>query len=863
MKFISLLFGIIWIGCASHLQAQPITPQTTTKIRGRVLDAKTNQALPFANIAIVGTRFGTQADDRGNYVLETKEKNIKLQATIVGYMPEVKTIPAGVEITVNFRLKSQINELQAATVKGKKERYRNKDNPAVELIRKVIDHKAQNRKEGAAYFQYEKYEKLQMDLSNVTEKFRNKRSLRKFDFIFNYLDTSEVTGKVNLPLYLKENLSDVYYRKEPKKLREYVKAEKMTSLGGYIDNNGIASYLDVLYQEINIYDNNIGILGTEYAGPVNPVAPNLYKFVLLDTLNFHGTKCVKLGFAPRNQTDMLFLGDMLIALDSSYAIRRVQMGFSKEVNINFVNDLRITQEFDPVKTEGDSLANGGQMLSQDELIIEFNLLKQDNRMGLYGRRSVSYQKYVLNQPIEERFFDGAAKVTKLPEAQKRDDNFWEKSRHSQLSKQESGIYQMVDSVQKVPAFRRVMNVATLLLSGWKPGRFFEIGPVNAFYSFNTVEGLRLRFGGRTAVAWNPRFVAEVYGAYGLRDERFKYFTALNYSLTDRSVYEYPVKRLRATAVSEIKIPGQELQFVNEDNFLLSFKRGVNNKMTYNQTFTFDYLNESASGFAINLVFKYLKQSTGGALKFESLNSDGSVTDQSSITSSELITFLRYAPNEKFYQGRDYRIPIVNEYPIIELQHVWGLKGVFNSQYGYHNLRGKIYKRFFMPPLGNLDLYLEGGKIFGSVPFPLLTIHRANQTYSYQPEAYNLMNFMEFISDHYASISIEHNFNGLLFNRIPLLRKLDWREEVVFKAMWGGLSDANGPSVANGLMRFPVDVDGNPVSFTLDHRPYIEAGVGIANVFKLFRVYLVKRLTYLEKPNVASGFAIRTRVRFDF
>lgn len=854
--FYSLIVSISCLLIPFGVVAQPTLSQPLTKVKGRVLDTKTNQPLPFANITIVGTRFGTQADINGNFSIETRERNIKLQASMVGYLPEVKPVPAGVEITVNFRLRSQANELKEAVVKGKKERYRNKDNPAVELIRRVIANKDQNRKESFDFYQYEKYEKLQMDLSNVSDKFRNKRSLRKFDFIFNYLDTSEVSGKVNLPLYLKENLADVYYRKEPKKLREYIKGEKMTGLGGYIDNNGIASYLDVLYQEINIYDNNIGILGTEYAGPVNPLAPNLYKFVLLDTLKFHDTKCVRLGFAPRNQTDMLFLGDMLIALDSTYAIRQVQMGFSKEVNINFVNDLRITQEFDPVEQKQ-------QMLSHDELIIEFNLLKKDNHMGLYGRRSVSYQKYALNQPIEEKYFEGIAKVTKLPTATSQDESYWLKARHEALSAKEKGIYQMVDSVQNIPAFRRVMNVATLLLSGWKPGKFFEVGPVNSFYSFNPIEGFRLRFGGRTAVAWNPRVVAEVYGAYGFKDQRFKYFAALNYSFTDRSVYEYPVKRLRATAVNEVRIPGQELQFVNEDNFLLSFKRGVNNKMTYNQTFALEYLNESASGFNFSLTFKYLKQSPGGAFRFEMPKPDGSTSYEPSITSSEFITYIRYSPNEKFYQGRDYRIPIVNEYPVIEFQHILGLKGMFGSQYSYHNLRGKLFKRFFLPPLGNLDLYLEGGKVFGTLPYPLLTIHRANQTYSYQPEAYNLMNFMEFVSDQYASISIEHNFNGLLFNRIPLLRKLDWREEVVFKAMWGGLNQANVPTTTNSLLRFPVDTDGNPVTFTLDQRPYVEAGIGIANVFKLFRVYLVKRLTYLEKPNVASGFAIRTRVRFDF
>ena len=823
--------------------------QGAMKIKGKVIDNRTGESIAFANIVVLGTTQGVQTDMNGNFYLETASATCSLKVSFVGYLSEIRKIDKGG--TQNFRLKPQTTSLQEVTVSGKRERYRNKDNPAVVLIRKVIEHKDKNRPESLQFYSYNKYEKLEFDLSNISEKFRNKRSLKKFDFVFNHLDTSKITGKVNLPMYLKETISDVYFRKNPENKKEITTAERMTGLGGYVDNNGIKLYLEALYQDINVYDNNILLLASQFLGPVSPVSPQFYRYVIIDTTQFKGTKCVNLGFSPRNSNDQLFQGTMLVALDSSYAIRKVEMGFSKDINVNFVTDLKITQEFDFVGKEE-------LMLTKDDLAIEFNLLKKENGMGLFGQRSVSYKDYSLNQPIPATRFDGI-KNDVLQEASTRDDTYWENARHQRLNLKEVGIYSMVDSVRKVPVFQKFMNTATFLLEGYKPIGGFEIGPVNTFYSFNPIEGLRLRLGGRSTPVLSDRFALEGYGAYGFRDEHFKYFGSVTFSLSEHNIYTYPIHHLRLSYQDEVKIPGQDLQFVQEDNFLLSFKRGVNDKMTYNKVWTLDYLRESKTGLGININLKNIQQSPTGSLQFKTLANE----TLTNITTSEVTLGIRYAPNEQFYQGKTYRIPIVNKYPVVQLRYTLGLKDVLGGQYNFHRFLAIANKRMYIPPIGYMDVTLEGGKTLGKLPFPLLTIHRANQTYAFQPESYNLMNFLEFVSDQYAAVFIDHHFNGFIFNKIPLLRKLKLREVVTFKGLYGQLSNENHPSISNGLMELPRSAEGQALTYSLEKKPYMETSFGIENIFKVLRVDLVHRLSYLDNPNVAKSVAVRFRMKFDF
>lgn len=850
IKFLPYIFVLL-------LSTISIVAQSQTVIKGKITENKSNEAIPFVNVTILGTNQGVQSDINGNFSITVKEFGTgKVQFSSVGYKTETKSFKKDITQTISIRLYSTTQNLSEVVVKGKKDKYRNKDNPAVALIKKVIDHKDQNRKEGLDYYQYEKYEKLQLDLSNIDEAYRNKKIFKNFQFIFDNLDTAKITGKVSLPLYLKETVSDVYFRKNPREEKSYIKGEKKVGLEQFLDNNGMGAYLNRMYEDVNIYDNNISLLTQQFISPISPLSPTFYRFVILDTLQHQGVKCINLGFSPRNPADFAFVGTMYVAMDSSYAVRKIKMGVPKNINLNFVMAMEIEQDFQLT-------ADKYLMLSKDEITIEFNLLKTENSRGVIGKRAVSYRDYKLNNPIDNNYFKPIQKNVLTENAYARDDRFWEQARHQQLNKVETNIYQMADSIQKVPAFKRAMKIASLFLFGYSDFGTFEVGPVNTFYSFNPVEGFRLRLGGRTMAKLNPRLYFETYVAYGFKDERWKGFGALTYNLGKNSIYEFPNNYLRISYQDEVRIPGQELQFIQEDNFLLSFKRGVNDKMTYNKVLRVDYRKESRSGISYEIGLKNLSQEAGGSLTFQRVSKvDGIVITDKSVTSTELSFNLRFAPNEQFYQGKNYRIPIINKYPILQLRYTLGIANILNSGYNFHNLTFRANKRFFISPIGYTDVTAEAGRIYGKVPYPLLMIHRANQSYSYQLESYNLMNFLEFVSDQYAGIFVDHYFNGFFFNKIPLLKKLKLREIITIKALYGSLSDKNNPNLNPDLYQFPTNEQGQILTHSLNNGPYLEASVGIGNILKFFRFDLVRRLSYLDNPQV-SEYGIRGRFKLDF
>ena len=418
-------------------------------------------------------------------------------------------------------------------------------------------------------------------------------------------------------------------------------------------------------------------------------------------------------------------------------------------------------------------------------------------------------------------------------------------------------------LKNVPAFKRTMGALTLLFAGYKNiGPYFEIGPVSTFYSFNPVEGFRLRFGGRTTTNFSKRIYFESYGAYGFKDHKPKYYLGTTYSVTGRSIYEFPVKAIRLNYQVDTKIPGQELQFIQEDNFLLSFKRGVNDKWLYNNTFNLEYLNEFKNHFSFTVGYKNWTQQAAGGLHFNMTDYMDHASDIQHLQTSEAHLTLRWAPKEQFYQGKTYRVPISWNRPVFILRSSFGVKDLLGGQYNYQHFTLNITKRVYVSQLGFTEWAIEAGKIFGTVPFPLLDIHRANQTYSYQLQSYNLMNFLEFVSDQYASVNIDHHFNGFFFNKVPLLKKLKLREMISFKCLWGSLSSQNNPANNPELYRFPVSNDGKLITYSLDKGPYMEGSVGIGNIFKFFRVDLVKRFSYLDHPNV-SQIGVRARFKFEF
>jgi uncharacterized protein DUF5686/carboxypeptidase-like protein len=737
--------------------------------------------------------------------------------------------------------------LKSVTVKSKRQKYRNKDNPAVELIRRVIDNKPRNRIEAYQYAEYEKYEKMQISLDNVSEKVKNSKLTKKYHFLFENADTTIIPGKALLPVYLEEKISHDYFRASPQKSKSIVIAHKRVDFGEFVDMHGVSNYLNRLYAEVNIYDNNIPLFTNLFLSPIADMAPTFYMFFISDTVTEEGQKFVRLTFRPRNPNDFLFRGTLYVTLDGNYAVQKFTMFTSKNINLNFVRELRITQDF--IKQTG-----GRYLLSKSTVVGDLGIFKKGS--GVFGQRIVSYKDFVANQPIADSIFKGPPIVELKEPVSAGQDSFWLTHRHDTLSKAESKVYANIDSLKNMPSFRRLMDWATLLLAGYKQAGPFEIGPASTFYSFNPVEGFRLRFGGRTTPKFSNRMYFESYAAYGFKDEKWKYFFSTTYSLNNKSVYAFPLNYIRASYQHETKIPGEELQFVQEDNFLLSFKRGNNDKWLYNDYFKLNYVYEFGNHFSYDFGVKYWKQYPAGTLSYiQQMNND----TIRNITTGEASVQLRWAPNEQFYQGKLYRIPIFNKYPVFTFRFIAGVKGLFGGQYNYQNITLNIFKRFYLSQFGYTDVTAEGGYLFGKVPWPLADLPHANQTYGYQLNSYNLMNFLEFVSDHYVSLDVDHYFNGFIFNKIPLLKKLKWREVVEGKLLYGGIRNENNPLVTSDQLKFPTGV---APTFPIGSQPYIEAGFGVANIFKLVRVDFIKRFTYLNNPDV-TPYGVRFRVKFDF
>jgi Family of unknown function (DUF5686)/CarboxypepD_reg-like domain len=829
-----------------------------TSVHGIILDDANGEALPLVTLQIVGANEGARADIDGFFLVESNKPFDAIRVRYVGYATQEVAITRNTANEITIRLKPEAKELKEVVIKAGKTK---KDQKAYDLVEEVFRNKDKNRKEGLDFYSFQAYEKIEFDLNNITDKFKNRRSFKKFQFVFDNVDTNKVNGKVALPVFIRERILDTYYRNKPHDEKEYLVAEKQAGLKGYIDGDGVSAYLNSLYQKVNIYDNTVSLFSAQLTGPLSNIGPNIYKFFIIDTVEYRGIKCADVFFSPKNKNDLAFMGNMLVALDSTFAVRRVQMGISKDINLNFIQNLSLDQEFDWVSDGTERRL----MLVNDQLEMEVQLVDFSKGRSMLGKKNISYQNYTINKPIPDSLFSPAVSTILIDGYKKRDTAFWAEARHEELSRTEQGIYKMIDTIQTVPAFKRTAEVMNLLLVGYKTIGMVDLGPVNTFYSFNQVEGFRGRIGGRTNPKLSPNFFLEGFVAHGFRDQKTKYFAGGTYAFKKQRPLAFPMNQITVSQQYDTNFPGEELQFVQDDNVLLSIRRGVNDKMFYSRTSNIDYTREIQAGVRYNVVAQRVEVSpSGGVYNFDYINAEtGDTLRRGNITSTQFGGSIRWAPNEKFYQGKTERSTIATKYPVLTLFYRGGFKGVLGGQYDFHNLAFKANKYFYLNPIGFSDVTLEGGYIFGKLPYTLLEIHRANQSYSYQLPSYNLMNFLEFVSDRYVALNWQHQFGGFFLNRIPLIKKLKWREVVSYKALYGGLRDENVPTKQNGQILFPTETSsGRTLMNTLEAKPYVEVSFGVSNVFKIFRIDYVRRVNYLDLPGV-SKWGIRARFKIDF
>lgn len=847
MKNGRLLFGLIAVILVLSSGCFKVTSQVLprTIVSGKITDSKTGEAIQGANIYFRNTNTGTISNREGKYRLETTDSNSQLVFSYLGYKTEIRSIETGKEQTVDVRLSLSTFTLDEVNILSGRRQYRNKNNPAVELIEKVIEKKPENRMEKFSTLEFRQYEKIQFALSNMQQKTVERKLNKKYGFFYQNIDSTKRIGNRILPFFIKEVMSDHYFRNVPETSKEIVRAEKSVNLDRYFDMKGISAKMDYLYQDINIYDNEILFLTKKFISPIAGGAPLFYRYYIVDTLTVDATSCIRLFFTPRNKSDILFQGYLYVAPENNYAVRKVDMGLNPKSNIDWVQNISLTQDFEKY---GDK----GWLLSKEDISIDFGFFR--NKNGLLGQRTTSRGNYKIEEPIDEKIFREPGRIERLlPGAET--EEFWIANRPIPLAKSEQGIYAVTDSISKMKPFKTWMSIIMMYPNDFINLGKIELGPEDNFFSSNPVEGNRVRLGGRTTPDLSKKLAFDGYLAYGFSDKKSKFGAEITYSFTDKTIYEFPVRSLSIGYRKDLSIPGQELRFLDNDNFFSSFKRGVDDKYLFNKIFRIEYLNEFENHFSFLAGYHFTNQAAAGNLHFNTV--DYLAPGNKSIDISELYLNLRYAPNETFYQKRLYREPYPSKYPVIQLKYAVGSKSIQND-YNYNRLQLEISKRFYLSVVGHTDASLEAGKIFGQVSFPLLFIHRANQTYGFDLNSYNLMNFLEFVSDQYIAVNIDHSFNGFFLNKIPLFKRLKLREVANCKILYGGLRNQNNPDYHSNLFRFPVNETGEALTYTLEKRPYIEASIGVANILKVIRVDFVKRFTYLKNPNVAE-----TGIRFLF
>jgi hypothetical protein len=797
-----------------------------TVVSGVVRDADTKETMPFVNVHFKGTKIGTTTDLDGKYRIETYYASDSLQASFIGYQSVSKPVKKDVSQTIDFVLSSGSIELEVAVVKPGEE-----ENPAHPIVRNILSYKDANNREKLDAYEYEVYNKVEFDLNNISDEFREKKLLKAFDFVWDNLDST--SEKVYLPVFMTETLSNYYYRKNPKSEKEIIHGTKVSG----VENQSVAQFLGDMYQNVNIYENNILVFGKSFVSPISNQGFLFYKYYLLDSAYIDNDWCYLIKFQPRRKQELTFNGEFWVN-DTTFAIKRVEASIADDANINFIHGFSVRQEYDQVENEV-------WMLTKDQLIVDFNLTEKS--MGFYGRKTTTYKDFVINKPRSEEFFSGISDIVVSEEAYQREDDYWEKVRHEELTENEAAVYAMVDSIRNVPQFRTVTDIITIFVTGYHILGNIELGPYYTLYSFNPVEGHRLRLGGRTSNAFSKRVMIEGYSAYGFRDQKFKFGGGVQYMLSKN-----PRQVAGFFAKHDIEQLGQAEGAFREDNILSSiFRRNPALKLTNVTQYKGFYEHEWFYGFSNQLIFTYRNLSPLGSLSYEKFSDDANtIIKVDDLTTSEITFYTRFAYKEKYLSGEFERVSLGTKYPIMEAAYSVGVPDMFGSDYQYQKLVLRVKDKIRVGPFGYANLRVEAGKIWGTLPFPLLELHQGNETFFYDETAFNTMNFFEFVSDEWLSASASYHLDGFFLNKIPLFRKLKWREVVSAKGVMGRFNPEN-----EKLLVLPDN------TFTLD-KPFGEVALGVENIFKFFRVDALYRLSYLDNPNIVKfGFRAKFQVEF--
>ena len=840
-----------------------LNAQNITSASGIVRDSISGEPLSYVSVLFENSTIGAMTDDNGAFSLRNDQGLTKLVISSLGYDEKAVILKAGQRNEgLDIRLRPTTFEISEVVVKPKRERYSRKDNPAVELIKKVIEHKNDNRIEAKAEYQTEVYEKLSLSLDDFNPNLEKNKFLRNFKFIKNYLDTSEFNGKPILTISVREAISDYYYRKHPKSEKTITKAKRQQGVDKTLDDGGsISANLEEIFKGVNIFDNNISILLNRFVSPLSStLATSYYKYYIMDTLDVAGDRCVDLAFVPANSESYGFTGRLYITLDGRYVVKKFLLNTPANINLNWVDKLRIEQEFK-------QLPDSTWVLSDENTYVNFYIVK--GAQQLYAHQVRNFDKYRFEIQEADSIFGLLGPTHILPEATERADTFWVNNRHIPLKEKESALDDLLAQLRKVPAFNVIIKTAEILITGYVPTTadksksLFDFGPMNTTFSANHLEGFRMRVGGMTTANLNPHWFASGYLAYGTNDRKLKYNAKLTYSVNKKKYHEgeSPVNNLSLIQEYDVYTPGQDFLFTSKDNMFVAWKVGEPvTKMQYIRKTMLQYQKEWLNGLTLTTWARNENNEAAGTLRYDRYNANGALTNIRSFTNTELGLQLRFAPGERAYNSREGKNSIFNlskDAPVFKLSHQVGLKNVLGGDFNYNHTEISAEKRIWLSSFGHIDALVTAGKVWDKVPFPLLILPNTNQSITIQPQAFNMMRALEFVSDQYVAFYLTYYLKGWILNRIPGIKWLQLREVVSFSGFYGGLTDKNNPALhPTGLYQLPEGT--SPMGNT----PYLEASVGLENIFKILRIDYYRRLTYLDQPNIKKG-GVRIALRFTF
>lgn len=846
-----ILFCLVGLLCLFSLEGQ-----NEIRIKGLVTDSVSGEPLPYVSIIVKGTTTGaaTDLDGRFSLTVPSSASGKMLEVSYLGY--STKQVPLKSGQSLSIQLAPTGIALNEVVVKPGRERYRRRDNPAVAFVKNVIERRDANDPRNHDYYSYDRYQKMLFAMNDYKPKKREDGKTGKFDFLEDFIDTLDV-GTTILPLSEKEHFETVYYRKDPRSEKRLVKGDKSAGVDEVFSRDGIQQFLNEAFREVDIFRNNIPLFLQRFVSPLSSLGPTFYKYYLMDTLEIDGQKCMDLGFVPFNSESFGFTGHLYVTLDSTYFVRRVLLNVPKDINLNFVSHMTIDQTF---RREPD----GTRLITKDDIRVNFKLSEKSK--GMFAQRLIVYSNHSFEPDTAQlAIFEQPAPSITLKEAYTQTDKFWEENRPQEGRRRNPNtVDKLMAKLRSIPIFYVTEKIVTILVSGYVPAtkdeanNKFEFGPMNTTISGNAIEGARFRVGGTTTPQFHKRLTLDGFAAYGVRDKKMKYDALVEYSFIDRKQYrkEFPMHSIRFEYMYDINKLGQQYMYTSKDNFLLAIRRKRDTRATYLRKAELTYTREHYNGISYSAVLRNKREYATPYAVFDRINADGSLTSLDHYDMTELELNFRYGYNEKFYQTRNNRIPITFDAWVFNLSHVMGWKGFLGSSYNYQRTDIGLQKRLWFSAFGYTDIILKAGKVWTKVPYPLLILPNANLSYTIQPEAYTNMNAMEFINDEYASWDVTYYMNGLLLNRIPLIKKLKWREVFCFRGLWGHLSDKNNPAKSTGLFAFPEG------SMTLGKAPYMEASVGIENIFKFLRLDYVWRLNYRDNPDIQTH-GVRCTMRIQF